>query len=482
MSYRDLREWLEQVDRMGELVHVNGAHWDLEACAAAATIASDNMVLFDEFPGYPHGYRVLASFNRGSLTRFSVTSGWSTDAHGVALTRAWKERLREFTPTPPKWVKDGPVRENIDRGEDVDVLKFPVPRRHKREGGRYIGTADTVILKDPDTGRYNLGTYRLQVHDGKTLGILTSEGKDGRIIMDKYHGMGKACPVVAHVGIDPGVFFASTYQIVHLDHVSELDFAGWLKGQPEEIFPGEYTGLPILARAEIALEGEIPPDKVRREGPFAEWMGYSQARELPIIDLKAVYYRNNPILTSTMGEGAHPPGKRGLRSDFKNSALIWDQMEKAGIRGIQGVATYTQRLVVISIKNLYPGHSRQAALLASQCHAGAYGGSWVIVVDEDIDPSNIQDVLWAVIMRTEPKRAIQLIEYCWGSVLTLQDPAYLLKTEYGMQGEKATYMSKAIIDACKPIEWDPTWHQEIYIDPALKKQVREKWGHLMGKK
>ena len=480
MAYGDLREWLNKIDEMGELVRIDGAHWDLEAGAVSA-LAGNRMVLFDQFPGYPAGYRVLTSYARDKLERFFVTVNWSTEARGLALTRAWLERLREFKSLPPQWVNDGPVKENIIRGKDLDVLKFPVPKRHERDGGRYIGTGHTVILKDPETGRINMGTYRLQVHDGKTLGIHASEGKDGRFILDKYREMGKPCPVVAMVGIDPAAFFASIHHVVHLDEVTELDFLGWLKGQPEEIFPGEFTGLPILARAEIAIEGEIPPDKLMKEGPFSEWVGYSMVREFPCIDVKTIYHRNDPILTVTMGDGFHPPGKEGLRNDFKNAALIWDQMEKAGVRGIKGVANFTRRLIVVSIKNLYAGQSRQAGLIASQCHAGSYGNAWTIVVDEDIDPTNITDVIWAVIMRTEPKRALQVLEYCWASHLIIQDPSYIQKADYAMRPEKATYISRCIIDACKPLEWAPEWHQDVYIKPELKKQALEKWGEVLGK-
>ncbi|MDP2644775.1 MAG: UbiD family decarboxylase [Desulfobacterales bacterium] len=479
MAYKDLRGWLEKMDEMNELVRINGAHWNLEAGAVTA-LAGNRMVLFDEFPGYPPGYRVLASSSRDKKERFFVTANWSTEAEGLALTRAWLDRLREFKPVPPKWVDSGPIKENIIRGDDVDVLRFPVPIRHEKEAGRYIGTGHTVILKDPDTGRINLGTYRMQVHDGKTLGIHASEGKDGRIILDRYKELGKPCPIVAMVGIDPATFFASIAHCVHLGDVTELDFLGWLKGQPEEIFAGEFTGLPILANAEIAIEGEIPPDKLRMEGPFAEWVGYCQPREFPFVNVKTIYHRNDPILTVALGEGSRPPGKAGLRSDFRTAAMIWDQMERAGVRGIKGVASNSRRLIVVSIKNMYAGQSRQAGLIASQCHAGAYGNAWVIVVDEDIDPNNTTDVLWAVLMRTEPKRALQVLEYCWASHLIIQDPSYVQKADYAMRPEKATYMSRVIIDACKPLEWAPSWHEDVHIKPELKVQALKKWGDILG--
>jgi 4-hydroxy-3-polyprenylbenzoate decarboxylase len=479
MPYKDLREWIELAEKTGELVGVEGAHWDLEASAIKSL--TPKLVLFDRFPGYPPGYRVLASLPHLPLSCFFITVNWTTEARGMALTRAWRDRLRGLKPVPPKWVDGGPILENTFTGEDVDLLKFPTPRAFDREGGRYIGTGHTVIMKDPDTGLINFGTYRLQLHDKNTTGIHISEGKDGRIIMEKYHRQGKPCPMVAVVGIDPGLFKASSQYSTHAEGIMELEVAGWLKGQPEEIIRGEFTGLPIPANAEIALEGEVPPGETRLEGPFAEWSGYSQVKEFPVIKVKAVYHRNDPILTVAIGREIRPPGQAELRPIFEGAALVWDQIEKAGVREIQGIALFaTHRLVVVSIKNLYAGHSRQAGLIASQCH-GAYGAGYVIVVDDDIDPSNIKDVMWAVAMRTEPKRAIQTLDYCWASHLSIQDPSYVQKADYAMRPEKATYMSKVIIDACKPLEWDPSWHQDVRIDPELKQKAIEKWGNILSR-
>lgn len=476
MAYRDLREWLTQVEEAGELVRLEGVHWDLEASAVCSQ--TEKAVLFDKFPGYPPGYRLLGRGRREGLKRFFITAGWSSDLRGVALTRAWKERLKEFKPAPPTTVAEGPIKENIFRGSEVNALKFPAPRAFDREGGRYIGTHHTVITRDPETGRVNLGTYRMQLHDEKTLGIHASEGKDGRIIMEKYFQQGKPCPVVAVVGLDPGLFASSHYHLSHLEGLTELDFAGWLKGHSEEVFPGEFTGLPIPARAEIAIEGEIPFGKRRIEGPFVEWCGYSQPKEFPIVEVKAIYHRNDPILTAFIGREVKPPGQAGAFPDFQRSALVWLQMEKAGVRAIQGVAIHGYRLIVVSIKNLYAGHSRQAGMIAAQCHAGSYGTSYVIVVDDDIDPTNLNDVIWAVVGRTEPQRAIRIVDYSWASHLTLLDPSQVQKAEYAMRPEKATYQTQAIIDACKPLEWDPSWHQDAYVNPELKKKVQEKWGHL----
>lgn len=134
---------------------------------------------------------------------------------------------------------------------------------------------------------------------------------------------------------------------------------------------------------------------------------------------------------------------------------------------------------MIAIDNLYAGHSMQAALISSQCHAGCYGGSYTIVVDSNIDPTNLQEVMWQVCMRTEPNRAIQILDYCWASHLAIQDPSYVQKADYAMRKEKATYLSKAIIDACMPLEWDPSWHGEVRVGVDLRKRMQEKFGQYL---
>ncbi|MBI4322408.1 MAG: UbiD family decarboxylase [Chloroflexi bacterium] len=479
MAYRDVREWIEQVDAVGELTRIEGAHWDLEASAVCAV--SPRPVLFDRFPGYPPGFRLLARKLDAQQSRkvFFITAGWSSEAEGVALTKAWLDRLRQFRPVPPEEVSDGPILENVLTGDDIDVLRFPVPRGYVLDAGRYVGTGHCVIVKDPDDGRINLGTYRMQVHDKASTGMFIIEGQDGQMIVDKYHQRGQPCPMVAVVGIDPGLFMASTYRITHIDG-AELDFAGWLKGCPEQLVKGEYTGLPMPARAEIALEGEVSPGDTRTEAPFAEWTGFCQATNAPVFRIKAIYHRNDPILTVSLGREVYPPGKGGIRGGFTGSALVWDQMERAGVRGIKGVSfSHGGRLMVVSIKNSYAGHSKQAGLVASQTHAGGHSGGYVIVVDEDIDPSNLSDVMWAIIMRTNPARAVQVLEHCWGSQTTLQDPSRVQPAPYAMRPEKATYNSFAIIDACKPLEWDPSWHQEVRISSELKQQVLSKWGDVL---
>jgi UbiD family decarboxylase len=307
MSYSDLRQWLNQVDAIGELKVIKDADWNLEI-GAVTDLAVRNprkspAVLFDEIKGYPPGYRVLTGL-MNSAQRLSLTLGMSSYAGDLEFITTWRKKLSSIKPIPPRMVERGPAMENIFENDKVNLWDFPVPRWNELDGGRYIGTACTTITRDPDTGRVNFGTYRVMVHDKNTVSFYISPGKHGRINRDKWFAQGKPCPVAVVVGCDPLIFMASVMPLVHSPEgfETELHWAGGVGGESIEVFPGKYTGLPLPAHAEIIIEGEAVPGKMKEEGPFLEWTGYyaSSKRPEPIMDVKAVYHRNDPILTGVM--------------------------------------------------------------------------------------------------------------------------------------------------------------------------------------
>jgi 4-hydroxy-3-polyprenylbenzoate decarboxylase len=190
MQYRGLRGWLEQVDKMGELRKVDGAHWDAEMGGITQMLTETSRgtapaILFDNVPGYPKGFRTLYG-QLSSARRIALTLGLPLDfERKVDVVQTYHARMQDLKPLPPRFVNDGPIFENVLEGDAVDVLKFPVPRHHEKDTARFIGTADCVMTQDPDTGWYNLGAYRSQVYDGKTVGCQITEGKHGRIHRDK---------------------------------------------------------------------------------------------------------------------------------------------------------------------------------------------------------------------------------------------------------------------------------------------------------
>jgi 4-hydroxy-3-polyprenylbenzoate decarboxylase len=469
-TYKDLRDWLDIVDNLGQLKTIEGADWNLEMGTIAELVARESpgevpAVLFDKIKDYPAGFRVLFAQN-ASFTRMALNLGLPLELKGLDLVRAFRQKLAGHKPIPHEVVTQGPVLENVLSGKDINLLKFPVPFMHELDGGRYIGTGCLVITKDPEEGWVNFGTYRGMVQDEGHMSLYISPGKHGSIQRQKWLDQGKPCPVAVSVGQDPVLFMVSGNEVDY--GISEYDYAGGLKGAPVKVIHGKATGLPIPADAEIVIEGFIHPEDVRAEGPFGEWTGYyaSSIRPEPVIRIEHIYHRNNPILCAA--RPGRPPSDYSLAKCFVKAALIWDQVESAGVPDVKGVWCHEagggRLLNIISIKQRYPGHARQAALVASQVHAGAYLGRYVIVVDDDIDPTNTFDVLWALSTRSDPVESIDIIRRCWSGPL---DPR--------IQPGKKGFNSRAIIDACRPFEWMKDFPPVAESSPELRKKVFDKW-------
>lgn len=473
--HQDLREWLDRTESFNELLKVDGADWNLEIGAVAEMVyheTPDNppAILFDNIPGYPKGFRVLAGMTN-SMRRLAMTLGFPEPNGPMDVVRNYRDRMKDFKPIPSRFVNTGPILENVDRDDAVDIFKFPVPFLHELDGGRYIGTGDCVIMKDPDSEWVNCGTYRVMVHDKNHVGLWMSPGKHGRLIREKWFKQGKPCPVAISVGHDPLMFLAAGNEINY--GVSEFAYAAGHRGKPFDMIKSELYGLPIPAHGEIVLEGEIIPDDMRPEGPFGEWTGYyaSSVRPDPVVHVKRVYYRNNPIIT--MARPGRPPSDYTMSKSVIKSALIWDQVEAAGLPGVEGVWCHQNgggRLFnVISIKQAYPGHSKQAAMLACNVHAGNYLGRWVVVVDEDIDPSNLWDVTWAMASRCDPDEDIDIIRKSWSGAL---DPR---------KKKGDNFNSRAIVDACRPFDWKDQFPPVAESSPELAAKTKAKWSHLLRK-
>ena len=268
VAYRGLRDWLEQVDRMGELLKINGAHWDKEMGSITQMLTESSRgkapaILFDEVPGYAKGFRTLYG-QFSSIKRVALTLGLPLEYERKAdIVKAYHERMGKMTLLKPRTVKTGPILDHVIEGDKVDVLKFPVPLHHELDKSRYIGTADLVITKDPDTDWYNLGAYRCQVYDERTIGCQITEGKHGRIHRDTYFERGQSMKVVVVCGQDPLLYMLSASPLPK--GVSEYDFAGGIRGEAIEVVKGPYTGFPIPADAEIAVEGETVPGQAKPE-------------------------------------------------------------------------------------------------------------------------------------------------------------------------------------------------------------------------
>jgi UbiD family decarboxylase len=253
----------------------------------------------------------------------------------------------------------------------------------------------------------------------------------------------------------------------------EYNYIGAILGEPVAVLRAQLTGLPIPAAAEIVIEGWAHPGDERIEGPFGEFHGYypGKAATAPAVSIERIYFRNEPIIVGS--PPAKPPNDYSYSKAVMRSALLFDALAAAGVPDVAGVWAHeiggARMFNVVSIKQRYAGHARQAGHILNQCGVGAYMSRYSVVVDEDIDPSNLQEVMWAVATRTDPSIDIDIIQRGMGSKNDPMSIAYPYK---------APYSSKAIIDACRPYDYLNEFPAVAEASKALQQKVRDKWKDL----
>jgi UbiD family decarboxylase len=475
----DLRAWLDRVREFGELTEVSGAHWNLELGAISelnVKKAVPHALLFDDIPDYAPGFRVLTCSTSSPSRLSSLLRLDLQRTHGGLVEtlrgrpRQWQAEAANFNPVT---VEDGPVFETTDTDEAVDLFKFPSPLWHEKDGGRYIGTGCMVVTRDLDSDWVNVGTYRVMVHDRNHVGLDMIPGKHGAIQYDKYMKAGKPFPVAIVVGCDPLGYLISGIEVPF--GMCEYNYIGAILGKPVEVVNAPVTGLPIPSHAEIVIEGWAHPGDEKIEGPFGEFHGYypGKAATAPVVTIERIYYRNRPILLGS--PPAKPPNDYSYSKAVMRSALLMDALQAAGVPDVAALWAHeiggARMFNVVAIRQRYAGHARQAGHILSQCGVGAYMSRYSVVVDEDIDPSNLQEVMWAVATRTDPDIDIDIIKRGMGSK---NDPMSIAYTT------SAPLTSKAIIDACRPYDFLAQFPAVAEASKELQQQVLAKWHHVLG--
>ena len=474
---RDLRDWLGVVEDMGELRRVCGADRDLEIGAVSELSyahGAPSALLFDEIQGFPSGQRVLTGSVSNSR-RLGATLRLGRDIDDADLVEAlrgkpmeWEGRSREFSPNV---VDSGPVMENVQIAPDIDLGVFPSPLWHEFDGGHYIGTGCIVFTSDPDSGAVNGGAYRIQVQDdGRSATVNAVPGKHGAHNIDAWFRREGRAPVTVSIGHDPLLLVVAGTDVPA--GVSELAYAGAIAGHPIDVITSDVNGLPLPARSEITIEGWLQPEHTFPEGPFGEWTGYYSGSDHPVlaVDIRRVMYRNDPIILGA--PPGKPPHDYSYMRTVVRSSMILDDLVKAGVPGVTGVWVHEagggRLLITVAIQQRFAGHSRQVAYLTSQGQAGAYMNRYVVVVDDDIDPRSLDEVVWAMCTRSDPARDIEVMRYTWGS-----------KADPLVEDQLVPYNSRAVIDACRPFENAGSFPRVAVATPELKKKTAEKWSSVI---
>ena len=468
MPYQSLGEFIKAADTVGEVRYVENADLDLDVGCLTELMAERNgpMLVFDSLPNYSPGYRICSNAIR-SARRFALAMEFPLDVHPLELLRLWRERRKVAELIPATVVNDGPVMECIQKGDEVDIERFPTPRWHKEDGGRYIGTADMVITCDPEQGWVNMGVYRGMIQRPDRISLWINPMKHGRILVERYWRDGKAAPVAVVLGCEPVTWMTASMSPPF--GTSEYEIAGAYRGSPVEIIRLPLTGLPVPSGAEIVIEGEIPPvsEETADEGPFGEWPGYytHQGPEC-VVRIKRIYHRQNPILA-----GAPPQRPIGW-SNITTYVHVWEHLERSGVTDITGVwGFYNGLLTVIALRQRYAGHAKQALLTAAGFRHGDMK-CYYVAVDDDIDPTNLDEVLWAMCTRVDPATAVDIIHNAWTADL---DPR--LSPSKRAAGDLT--VGRMLINACRPYTWRDQFPKTNVFNASDRKLVEAKWRELL---
>jgi 4-hydroxy-3-polyprenylbenzoate decarboxylase len=470
--WRDLREWLALLEGHGQLHTVSTTVDPIEELSAVTFMASRRLgapaLLFETFRDNPLGARVLANMLGSSKERYALAVGLDPNLSTrdmVEATRALTKRRISPAHVP---ASTAPVNEIVLRGNDIDLTKLPVPKFWPADGGPFIGTGDVTLTADPQSGRINVGVYRQQLYGPRRVGLSFVPGRHGLQDCEVVWAQGKPAEVVVAYGIDPVLMMVGSQR--YAADESELDVAGGLMNAPVEITDAETVGLPILARAEMVIEGLVHPGDLETEGPLGEFHGfYSGApSRKPVIEVQAVHMRHRPIMTAAL-MATYPSCEIGAYQAIMRAARIQDNLAEMKVPGIRGVychpaAAAGNCVVVVSLQQMYPGHASQALALTAHCPAATYYTKWIIAVDDDVDPTDFDEVLWAISTRCNPADDLDILR---NTMSFRADPS--------LAPAAKPYGSKVLVNACTP-------HQHIKQAPvrtalreSVYRSVSERW-------
>ena len=431
MGYSGLREFLDVLEREGELAHVHvPVDLDQELGAVCVkSLRSGGPALLFERPGgstIPILTNLLATRRRYGL---ALGCGPTETQH------EWNRRVER--PVPPVLVdRPAPCQEVVLIGDDADVTALPAPIWNAMDGGPYL-TLSCHITRDPSTGLRNVGVYRNQVHDAHTLGLLA--GPYTHIMLQHRKAPDEPFPVAIAMGVDPRLVQTACSPLPF--GTDEMEIAGALSGGPIELVRCKTIPLEVPADAEVVIEGEVRPAEKREEGPFGEFTGHYGGPRLPrtTIHITAITRRRDPILHLAY-QGA-PPHETDVLTAAGKEAEVIRTVALPGLKAVHITEGGCGVLhVVVSVEKLYEGYGKMVGMAVLSCPSGRHFKQ-VTVVDEDVDPFDSLAVEWAIATRVQAARDIEILREVTGIFL---DPSLPPAEQAG-----PARTSKMIIDATR---------------------------------
>ena len=485
MAFKNLSEFISELERQGELKRIKAPvdpRLEITEIADRVMKAGGPALLFENVRGSTglttNGQDIPLAINLfGTKRRMELSLGVSDlneiparieklmeipHPSGLLEKLSLLPKLAEVAQFPPKVISKAPCQEVVIK-ENPSLSLLPILHCWPQDAGRYI-TLGATITRDKTSGRRNVGLYRLQVVDDRTLLMHWQPHKDGAEHWRGY-AKGEKMPVAIAIGGDPASVYVASAPLP--PEIDEYLFAGFLRKEPVELVKGVTVDLEVPAQAEIVIEGYVQAGELRTEGPFGDHTGYYSLPEpYPVFHVTAITHRRNPVyLTTIVGKPPMEDVWLGKTTERAFLPIIRKMVPEIVDMNFPAEGIFNNG-VIVSIKKSYPGQARKVA------HALWGLGQMtftkvIILVDEWVDVHNLSEVAWLAFMNIDPKRDCFFVE---GPVDTLNHAS-----------PEWNFGSKVGVDATRklPEEGHPRgWPDPIEMTPEIRQQVTRRWSEL----
>ena len=485
MHYSDLRDFVGQLERIGELKRVAAEvspRLEMTEICDRVLRQGGPAILFEHPRGY--GFPVLGNLF-GTVRRVALAMGVEDIASlreigkllaylrepdpPQGLRDAWEKLplLKQVLNMQPKELSSAPCQDIVWEGKDVDLSKLPVQTCWPEDAGPLISWGLTVT-RGPHKARQNLGIYRQQVIAPDRV-IMRWLAHRGGALDYRDHRLahpGEPFPVAVALGADPATMLGAVAPVP--DTLGEYQFAGLLRGARTELVKCLGSRLQVPASAEIVLEGVIKPEDVALEGPHGDHTGYyNEAENFPVLTVERITMRRAPIYHSTYtGKPPDEPAMLGVALNEVFIPLIQRQFPEIADFYLPPEGC-SYRMAVVSMKKQYPGHAKRVMFGVWSYLRQFMYTKFIVVVDDDIDARDWKEVVWAITTRVDPARDTLIAENTPIDYLDFASPVAGLGSKMGID---ATHKW--------PGESSRSWGRPIAMDAEVKRRVDALWKEL----
>ncbi len=485
MKYRDLRDFIDQLEQRGELKRIQvevDPHLEMTEICDRTLRAGGPALLFEN----PKGYDIPVLGNLfGTPDRVALGMGESSVSAlrdvGVLLSQlkepeppkgmkdAWEKLplYRKVLDMAPKAIKGAACQSRVLEGEAVDLGCIPVQTCWPEDAGPLI-TWGLVVTRGPDKPRQNLGIYRMQVIGRNRVIMRWLAHRGGALDFRDWQRAhpGEPFPVAVALGADPATILGAVTPVP--DTLSEYAFAGLLRGSRTEVANCIGSDLQVPASAEFVLEGHIHPDDMAPEGPFGDHTGYyNEVDQFPVFTIDRITHRDSPIYHSTYtGRPPDEPAILGVALNEVFVPILQKQFPEI-VDFYLPPEGCSYRMAVVSMKKQYPGHAKRVMFGVWSFLRQFMYTKFVIVTDDDINVRDWNDVIWAMTTRMDPVRDTTLVENTPIDYLDFASPVSGLGGKVGFDATNKW-----------PGETQREWGRPIVMDPAVKARVDQLWDDL----